>query len=174
MGGTDDPSNLVELTIEEHANAHRILYEQHGKWQDKVAWQGLLGLMSHEQIMEEMYAARKGIPTRPCKEETKEKIRQSLKGRKLGPQSAEHVAKRMANRKGCPSPMKGKKKGPLSEETKKKLSVANKGYVASEDTRQKISEAMRKVAPKTCPHCGKSGKGSSMTRFHFDNCKLLS
>ena len=23
MGGTDDPSNLIELTIEEHAEAHR-------------------------------------------------------------------------------------------------------------------------------------------------------
>lgn len=41
MGGTDDPSNLVELTPSEHAEAHRILYEQHGCWQDYVAWQGL-------------------------------------------------------------------------------------------------------------------------------------
>ena len=30
MGGTDDPSNLTQLTIEEHAEAHRILYEEHG------------------------------------------------------------------------------------------------------------------------------------------------
>ena len=37
-GGTDDPSNLILLTIEEHAEAHRILYEKHGRWQDKVAW----------------------------------------------------------------------------------------------------------------------------------------
>ena len=37
-GGTDEPSNLVKLTIEEHAEAHRILYEEHGRWQDKVAW----------------------------------------------------------------------------------------------------------------------------------------
>lgn len=28
MGGTDDPSNLVELTYEEHVEAHRILMEQ--------------------------------------------------------------------------------------------------------------------------------------------------
>ena len=27
MGGTDDPSNLIELTIEEHAEAHRKLFE---------------------------------------------------------------------------------------------------------------------------------------------------
>jgi len=44
MGGTDDPSNLVELTPAEHAEAHRLLYEQHGNWQDYVAWQGLIKL----------------------------------------------------------------------------------------------------------------------------------
>jgi len=44
LGGTDDPSNLIELTIEEHANAHRILYEQYGNWQDFAAWQGLSNL----------------------------------------------------------------------------------------------------------------------------------
>lgn len=27
---------------------------------------------------------------------------------------------------------------------------------------------------KVCPHCSKSGKGSGMVRFHFDNCKLRS
>ena len=60
MGGTDDPSNLVELTVEEHAEAHRILYEQQGRWQDRVAWQGLLGLIGHDDIMREMWDARKG------------------------------------------------------------------------------------------------------------------
>ena len=44
MGGTDDPSNLIELTPEEHAEAHRVLYEEHGRWQDRVAWIGLAGL----------------------------------------------------------------------------------------------------------------------------------
>ena len=44
MGGTDDPTNLVELTVEEHALAHKKLYEEHGCWQDYVAWQGLAKL----------------------------------------------------------------------------------------------------------------------------------
>jgi hypothetical protein len=44
MGGSDDPTNLVELTPAEHAEAHRLLYEQHGHWQDYVAWQGLAKL----------------------------------------------------------------------------------------------------------------------------------
>ena len=40
-GGTNDPSNLIKLTVEEHAEAHRILYESHGRWQDGVAWKTL-------------------------------------------------------------------------------------------------------------------------------------
>jgi hypothetical protein len=43
MGGTDEPSNLVELTVAEHAQAHKELYEQHGKHEDKVAWLMLSG-----------------------------------------------------------------------------------------------------------------------------------
>lgn len=49
MGGTDDKDNLVELTIEEHAEAHRVLYEKYGHWQDKLAWQGLLGLLASDE-----------------------------------------------------------------------------------------------------------------------------
>lgn len=50
VGGTDDPTNLIELTVEEHALAHQKLYEQFGRWQDYVAWQGLSKLVSREQI----------------------------------------------------------------------------------------------------------------------------
>lgn len=62
MGGTDDESNLIELTIEEHAAAHRKLYEEHGRWEDYLAWQGLAGLMTKEELVKEMLkeAGRKG------------------------------------------------------------------------------------------------------------------
>ena len=55
MGGSDDPSNLVTLTVEEHAEAHRKLYEEYGRWQDKVAWKGLAGLMSTDECLAESY-----------------------------------------------------------------------------------------------------------------------
>lgn len=50
-GGTDDPVNLIELTIEEHANAHKVLYEQYGRIQDKVAYMGLLKLAPNAELM---------------------------------------------------------------------------------------------------------------------------
>ena len=43
MGGTDDPSNLIELSREEHAMAHLKLYEEYGKKEDLGAYYLLIG-----------------------------------------------------------------------------------------------------------------------------------
>ena len=43
MGGSDDPKNLIELTREEHADAHLKLYETHGKKEDLGAYYLLTG-----------------------------------------------------------------------------------------------------------------------------------
>ena len=53
MGGTDDPSNLIELTVEEHATAHLKLYEQYKNEKDLLAYQCLMGYLSKEEIIEE-------------------------------------------------------------------------------------------------------------------------
>lgn len=50
-GGSDDLENIVELTIEEHAKAHRKLFEQYGRIQDKVAYIGLLKLAPNAELM---------------------------------------------------------------------------------------------------------------------------
>lgn len=54
VGGTDDPSNLVELTVEEHAEAHRLLFEKYGRKEDEIAWKGLAGIIGKEQLVYEM------------------------------------------------------------------------------------------------------------------------
>lgn len=63
MGGTDDISNLVELTIEEHAEAHRLLWEQHGLYEDYLAWIGLSKMVSKQEHirMVQSYAAKKRL-----------------------------------------------------------------------------------------------------------------
>lgn len=62
MGGTDDPSNLIELTVEEHAEAHRILFEQYGHKEDELAWKGLSGIIGKEELLHELFvlAGKKG------------------------------------------------------------------------------------------------------------------
>jgi len=48
-GGSDDPSNLIEVTVEEHAELHLSLYLEHGMWQDWLAYNGLIGRISTEE-----------------------------------------------------------------------------------------------------------------------------
>lgn len=43
MGGTDDPSNLVEVTVEQHALLHKQLWEDLGDIRDFYAWKALSG-----------------------------------------------------------------------------------------------------------------------------------
>ena len=76
-GGTDDPENIVRLTTAEHAEAHRLLYEEHGRFQDKLAWQGLSGRIGKEEIIKE-------LQSQPRSEECKQKLR--------GPKTEEHKA----------------------------------------------------------------------------------
>jgi hypothetical protein len=118
MGGKNDPSNIIELTVEEHAEAHRILWEEHNRWQDYIAWKTLSGQMTMDEAKHEAtrrgqlnsaeknrgrkwteeekqklkgprgkYPKRKPMPSRS--EETKEKIRQTLKGKKHPPERVE-------------------------------------------------------------------------------------
>lgn len=85
------------------------------------------------------------------------------------------------------------KSGPKhTESSKQKISEVHKGKPKSAEHRKKLSDAQkgRKRDPiaiaksianrKTiilplliCPHCGKHGRGSSMIRWHFDNCRHI-
>lgn len=78
-GGTDDSSNLVELTIKEHAEAHRILFEQYGRWQDEIAWKALAGMITHEEAVKE--AQSRGNRGKIVSENTKESMKKAWKTR---------------------------------------------------------------------------------------------
>jgi hypothetical protein len=51
MGGSDDPSNLVEVTLEQHAELHKQLWNDLGDMRDYVAWKALSGQMSNEEAI---------------------------------------------------------------------------------------------------------------------------
>jgi hypothetical protein len=83
-GGSDDPSNIVRLTVEEHAEAHRILYETYGRIEDKIAWKMLSGKTSEtEADFHELYR-QAGLQSRGrhMSEEAREKISKANRGRK--------------------------------------------------------------------------------------------
>ena len=85
MGGTDDPSNIELISIPEHAERHRVLFETHGQWQDEVAWKALSGQIG-----------------------SKEAFRLAIKNRKMPPKSEEWKHKMSERMKGAANPRFGK------------------------------------------------------------------
>ena len=62
---------------------------------------------------------------------------------------------------------------PKSETTKQKMSLAAKNKPKSEAHKEKISAAARNRERKACPHCGKVCAPPTLSRWHNNNCKLL-
>ena len=50
MGGSDNPDNLITLSVKEHAVAHAKLYLKHGNLKDYIAYKGLRKQMGKEEI----------------------------------------------------------------------------------------------------------------------------
>jgi len=50
MGGSDNPDNLITLSVKEHAIAHAKLYLKHGNLKDYIAYKGLRKQMGKEEI----------------------------------------------------------------------------------------------------------------------------
>lgn len=125
-GGTDDPSNLIKLTVEEHAEAHRKLWEEHGRWQDKIAWQMLSGQIGKEEIrlvaLREAGVERRG--RNKLSDERKAQISQQMTGRIF---TEEWKKKISDSKKGKPVPCKHTTKH--SEESKRKMSESLRGRV---------------------------------------------
>lgn len=95
MGGTDDPSNLIELTIEEHALAHKALYEQFGKIEDKMAWLALSGKTQESERLRKVLAAReyrKFLNDDVKYAEWKRKISNTLAGRSLSDEHKRNIS----------------------------------------------------------------------------------
>jgi len=113
-GGTNDSGNIKLLTIEAHAEAHRILWEQYGRWQDELAYKGLAGIIGHEEVVKELC----GKVNRGRKHSEQWKVNNSVKH-------------------------KGMKRPPRTEEWKRKQRESQIGKQRPVEVRQKISNTMK-------------------------------
>jgi hypothetical protein len=197
MGGSNDINNIIELTVEEHAKAHKELFEKYGNWQDKIAWKALSGQIDKQDIIREVQRlthlgkkrskewcdnigkSKKGVKQ---KQETIEKRRIKLIGQTR--QFTDEWKKNISTGKKGQTPwIKGKKH---SEESKEKNRIShvgntyNRGRKHSQESRKNMSEAHKGQIPYNkglkyeivkCTYCSKEGGSNSMKRYHFENCK---
>ena len=119
-GGTDDPDNFVEVTVEEHAELHLSLFLEYGRYEDWIACQGLAGLIDKAQLLYELNVLQASRPKGPHSEETKAKMRKPH-GPKHGPESRERIRQ---SRLGTPH----------SEQTKAKISASMTRYYDNNNT----------------------------------------
>jgi len=172
MGGIDSPENLSFLTPEEHWLAHLLLVKMYpGNEKLVFACQAMSRAGGHNQRVnnklfgwirkkysEEMSKRQSG---RTVSDSTKKLISDSLKGREALHQKGvnnvmhrpEVVAKRLAS-------MIDYKHGPHSEDTKRKISEANKGHKGLTGDRNPSSWRV------CCIVCHKETAIPSLGRYH--------
>ena len=79
-GGSDDPSNLVSLTVEQHAKAHWVEFMLEGHTNDLIAYMALSNLIDKSEIHAEIMKSP----------EYRAKLRRAQKGHKGTPHTEEH------------------------------------------------------------------------------------
>ena len=160
-GGTDDPSNLVYLTVEEHAEAHKKLYEKYGRWQDYSAWQGLSGRMGKEEIIRyiqrEANLGNQHFKGKTHSDKHKKKLSILMKEKREKYQMGNYQPHSPQTKQKISETLTGHAKTnfggyKLSNETKKNMSIAKKGDnnpAKRPDVREKLRQAaLRRYAKK--------------------------
>jgi len=162
MGGSDDPSNILKCNAAMHAFLHHQLWLEYGKKEDYLAWLGLLGHISKDELLKEIYKENgrrcgkankgrqgwnKGVP---MTEEQKIKLRIP---------KSEETKQKLRKPKSNTDKMGRYKR---TDETKNKLKKAVKKQF-DEDGRKKHSEIMKSLRA-TCPFCGMESNKSNITR----------
>lgn len=182
MGGTDDPSNLIELTVEQHAQAHKKLYEKYGLWQDRIAWQMLSGQITSNEAR--LMAAREAnlgnthFLGKTHSEEYKKKLSKLMKEKRkkyktMGnhkPHTKESREKMSKALMGHPQTNFGGYK--LSDEFKEKARLrwlGDKNVAKRTDVREKIRQ--KSLLKKPCSKCKRLMNAGNLSR-HEPLCVL--
>lgn len=173
MGGTDDASNIEILTVEEHAEAHRLLYEQYGFWQDELAWKGLAGIIGKEEILKEIYkqnGKKSGLKNKGKtawnKGLTKNDPRVAKYCKPIGYKFKD--TSKMGRYERTPEILE-KLRVEKTTEHKEKLRIKAKEQFSNIKFKEEFINKMKSLRS-VCPQCGMESNKSNITR-HSKNCK---
>jgi len=154
LDGINVPWNTIRLTISEHAEYHKKLWKEFGRWQDEYAWNYLSGLIGKDLVLKEIYK-QNGLKRIGIKQsvETQDKKRIKLKGIPLSKETKKKMSE--AAKKRCQNPLEKKRLQKMANnwlgkhhktESKIKISQANKGQnlggKLSQSTKDKIRQSM--------------------------------
>ncbi len=164
MGGTDDSSNLIELSVEEHANAHKQLYETYGLKEDYIAWKALSGQISFseatilaiklantgkkrsDEFKKQRSEQYKSINNPFYGKTHSEEFKQKQRLNRLGKKHSDETKLKYKNRDNNNNPFYGKTH---SEEFKQKQRLNRLGKKDSPETKEKKRQAQLKRYNKT-------------------------
>lgn len=140
---------------------------------------GRLGIKASEETKQKMSESHIGLNTwskgRVMSDEQKLRYKNLGLSNKGKPKSEEHKQKLSESLKGRKPNYLGCKH---TEEQRKKISDSKKGEKHhlfgknhNEETKQKMRESALNKPKLTCPYCSVVGSPHNMSRWHFDNCK---
>lgn len=152
MDGTDDPENLVKVTVEQHAALHKQLWEDLGHEEDRIAWLCLSGQITSQDAI-------------------KKAISLAQKGKKKSQSVIDAIIESNKRRRGEKHHLWGKKRPP---ETIQKMIEGHKGQVPwnknrkstpEEIEKNRIGQLNRKKC--VCPYCNKLISGTGNLNQHI-------
>lgn len=169
----DDPKNLIALTAREHFIAHWMLHKAFGEQMTQAFMYMRSACDDHERYWNLNAKAY---------EELRIAFGKAMSKAKLGVKLSDQARGNMSE---------SKMGVPLSESHRLAIGAGNTGRVVSQETRQRISAAKKRVTPNrvvtdsyrvlmqrpktksACSCCGKLVAVNMLNRWHNDNCKSL-
>lgn len=138
-GGTDNPENLVELTVTQHAMWHFAEWQRCGDWQDEVAWKALAKHIGKAEVFLRTSSEGGKAFSGPCP------ARKGAWARlREDPEAYAAMCQKMSEgwRKKLGPKKEVKPKDP--EETRRKISESLKGRQHTDEAKKRMSEAAKR------------------------------
>jgi hypothetical protein len=147
-GGTDDPSNLIKVTVEEHAELHFARYLEYGQMGDWLAAFSLSGQISHAEATAE--ARRDWIARNPDHHAKAGRVGGKAPASPKAKESAARLARELGKRPWWNNGSKNTRS----------WTCPGKEWVEG-----RIGFRIRNPHPPVvCPHCGKEMVKSNLSR----------